>query len=70
MFKWFWAIFSLGAPDTVIKPLLLLLYDPSFKLHEEHFTFHLQYKHSGTFANRKCKGNILTPKIRKCADLF
>ena len=22
-------------------------------LYEEHFTFHLQYKHSGTFANRK-----------------
>ena len=26
-----------------------------FKLNEEHFTFHLQYKHSGTFANRKYK---------------
>ena len=24
-----------------------------FGLNEEHFTFHLQYKHSGTFANRK-----------------
>ena len=24
-----------------------------FRLNEEHFTFHLQYKHSGTFANRK-----------------
>ena len=24
-----------------------------FTLHEEHFTFHLQYKHCGTFANRK-----------------
>ena len=24
-----------------------------FKLNEEHFTFHLQYKHSGAFANRK-----------------
>ena len=23
------------------------------RLNEEHFTFHLQYKHSGTFANRK-----------------
>jgi len=22
-------------------------------LNEEHFTFHLQYKYSGTFANRK-----------------
>ena len=26
---------------------------PFFKLNEEHFTFHPQYKHSGTFANRK-----------------
>ena len=24
-----------------------------FKLNEEHFTFQLQYKHSGAFANRK-----------------
>ena len=22
-------------------------------MNEEHFTFHLQYKHSGTFSNRK-----------------
>ena len=26
---------------------------PFFRLNEEHFTFNLQYKHSGTFANRK-----------------
>ena len=26
---------------------------PFFKLNEEHFTFYLQYKHSGTFANGK-----------------
>ena len=26
---------------------------PFFRLNEEQFTFHLQYKHSGTFANRK-----------------
>ena len=25
----------------------------TFKLNEEHFTFHPQYKHSGMFANRK-----------------
>ena len=24
-----------------------------FKFNEKHFTFHPQYKHSGTFANRK-----------------
>ena len=28
-------------------------YSPFFRLNEEHFTFQLQYKHSGTFANRK-----------------
>ena len=27
--------------------------DPFFKLNGEHFTFHLQYKHSDTFANCK-----------------
>ena len=26
---------------------------PIFKLNEEHVTFHLQYKRSGTFTNRK-----------------
>ena len=26
---------------------------PIFKLNEEHFTFNLQYKHSGIFPNRK-----------------
>ena len=26
---------------------------PFFRLNEEHFTFYLQYKHSGTFANGK-----------------
>ena len=31
----------------------------------EHVTFHLQYKHSGTFANLK---NCLTPKTRKTCD--
>ena len=30
-------------------------------LNEEHFTFHLQYKHSGTFANRKFE-ELLYPK--------
>ena len=34
-------------------------------MNEEHFTFHLQYKHSGTFtnrANRKCEEFFLPPK--------
>ena len=33
-----------------IDPFLRI--DP-FRLNEEHFTFHLKYKHSGTFANYK-----------------
>ena len=31
-------------------------------MNEEYFTFHLQYKHSATFANRKCEERILPPK--------
>ena len=33
-----------------------------YKLHEEHFTFHLQYKHSGTFANRKYEDWTVLPQ--------
>ena len=36
-------------------------------LNEEHFTFHLQYKHSGTFANRKY-GELSYPKNQKMCD--
>ena len=28
---------------------------PRVKLDEEHFTFHLQYRHSEAFGNRKCE---------------
>ena len=31
-------------------------------MNEEYFTFHLQYKHSGTFANRKCEERFLPQK--------
>ena len=41
--------------------------DLFFKLNEEHFTFHLQYKHSGTFANRKCE-ELSYPKNPKMCD--
>ena len=34
-------------------------------MNEEHFAFHLQYKHSGTFANRKCEELSFPQKIRK-----
>ena len=38
-----------------------------FRLNEEHFTFYLQYKHSGTFANRKY-GELSYPKNQKMCD--
>ena len=38
-----------------------------FRLNEEHFTFHLQYKHSGAFANCKYEELSYSKKIRKCA---
>ena len=31
-------------------------------MNEEYFTFHLQYKHSGTFANRNCEEHFLPRK--------
>ena len=34
---------------------------------EEHFTFHPQYKHSGTFANRKYE-EFSYPKNQKMCD--
>ena len=36
-------------------------------MNEEYFTFHLQYKHSGTFANRKCE-ELFYPKNPKMCD--
>ena len=38
-----------------------------FRLNEEHFTFHLQYKHPGTFANRKYE-ELSYPKKPKMYD--
>ena len=40
---------------------------PIFELNEEHFTFHLQYKHSDTFATRKCE-ELSYPKNQKMCD--
>ena len=36
-------------------------------LNEEHFTFHPQYKHSGTFTNRKYE-ELSYPKNQKMCD--
>ena len=53
--------------DPRLSHFLLLRIDPFFRLNEEHFTFHLQYKHSGTFANRKY-GELSYPKNQKMCD--
>ena len=37
-------------------------------LNEEHFTYHLQYKHSGTFVNRKYEELSSQPKNPKMCD--
>ena len=37
-----------------------------FKLNEEHFTSHLQYKHAGTFANRKYDELSYPENQKKC----
>ena len=39
--------------DPNLVTFLILRTYAFFRLNEEQFTFHLQYKHSGTFANRK-----------------
>ena len=44
--------------DSNLVTFYLCIY---LMLNEERFTFHLQYKLSGTFANRKCVNNCLTP---------
>ena len=40
---------------------------PIFKLNEKHFSFHLQYKHSGTFASRKYE-EVSYPKSQIICD--
>ena len=41
--------------------------DPFFLLKKEHFTFHLEYKHSGMFANRQYE-ELNYPKNPKMCD--
>ena len=45
--------------------ILKWIYTSSFKLNEDHFTFHLQYKHSGMFANRKYEDWTFVPPKSK-----
>ena len=39
-------------------------------MNEEYLTFHLQYKHSGTFANRKCEELFLPQKSENVDPIF
>ena len=49
-----------------LSHFLFLWMDQFFRLSEDHFTFHLQYKHSATFANHKLSmKHCLTPKFWK-----
>ena len=52
--------------DPNLVTLYLCIY---LILNEEHFTFHLQYKHSGTFANSKYE-ELSYPKNQKMCDPF
>ena len=44
------------------------MYVPLFN--KEHLTFHLQYKHSSTFAKNRKYEELSYPKIKKCATPF
>ena len=39
-------------------------------MNKEYFTFHLQYKHSGTFANRKCEELFYPQKSENVRPYF
>ena len=44
--------------QSQLSHFLFLWIDQFFRLNEEHFTFHLQYKHSGTFADPNKSENV------------
>ena len=58
----FWAKTYIS--QSQLSHFLLCIY---LILNKEHFTFHLQYKHSGTFANRKYE-ELSYPKNQKMCD--
>ena len=58
---------TFGSKSIDVPPLLLKWIDPFFKVNEEHFTFHLQYRHSGKFANREYE-ELSYPKNPKMCD--
>ena len=58
---------TFGSKSIDVPPLLLKWIDPFFKVNEEHFTFHLQCRHSGKFANREYE-ELSYPKNPKMCD--
>ena len=58
-------------PHQSFKWVIVLKWtDPFFKLNEEHLTFHLEYKHSGTFANRIYEELSYSKNPRKCDPIL
>ena len=55
--------------DPNLVTFYLCIYRPSI-FNEEHFTFHLQYKHSGTFANRKYEELSYTKNQKVCDPIL
>ena len=50
--------------------VILKQIDPFLKLSKEHFTFHLQYKHSGMFSNRKYEELPYPQKTKMCDPIL
>ena len=50
--------------------VILKQIDPFLKLSKEHFTFHLQYKHSGMFSNRKYEELSYPQKTKMCDPIL
>ena len=55
--------------SNLVSHFLFLRIDPFFRLNEEHFTFRLQYKHSGTFANRQYEELSQVTPIKKSENV-
>ena len=57
-------------PHKSSKYVILKWIDSFFTLNEEHFTFHLPYKQSGMFANRKYEEFSYPQKSKMCNPIL
>ena len=64
----FWA--NIKFSRSQLSHFLFLRIDPFFRLNEERFLFHLPYKHSNTFANRKYEKLSYPKKCGKVRPLY